>query len=415
MDVRNELTARLDACQKCNVCTAQCPVAKVNPHFPGPKGLGPDMERFRRGQFIPGETTLDDCSNCKTCEVTCPSGVKITEMILEARRAARKGPHKTMLSLKLRLRGYVLGRAEYLGKLGVLWPGMANQALKLNLVRWALDKGLAVSQKGPLPAYGRPLEVIEDKGGRAGGAFRKQVIYFPGCYTRYNEGDTGRIMIKVLEHIGYKTIVPNFHCCGLPLEANGQFDKARKNGLYNLELMRPYLEAGVPVITSCTSCGLTLKEDYPKLPAPGAQMIGAQTYDLFEFLWQLHEKRELPLDFQEVKACFGYHLPCHLKAQGIGTPALRILRLIPGVKIRNLDAGCCGLSGSYGFKAEKYDKAMKIGNPLFEAVNVGVERGDFQEMLTECGVCKVQIQHGTSIPTKHPLRILAKAYKIILE
>ncbi|MDA8442760.1 MAG: anaerobic glycerol-3-phosphate dehydrogenase subunit C [Peptococcaceae bacterium] len=413
MNSRDELAARLDACQKCNVCTAQCPVAKVNPHFIGPKGLGPDMERFRLGQSIVGETTLDDCSNCKTCEVTCPSGVKITEMIIGARKAARIAGRNNVAGVKLRLRGYVLGRAEYLGKLGVIWPNMANQVLRNNLVRVALAKTLSISKDGPLPAYGKQLEVHVRKNTLHQGSADREVVYFPGCYTRYNEADTGRILIKVLEHVGYKTIVPNFHCCGLPLEANGQFAKAHRNGLYNMELMRPYLEAGLPIITSCTSCGLTLKEDYPKLQAPAAQLLGAQSYDLFEFLWQLHEKGQLPLDFQEVRASYGYHPPCHLKAQGIGTPSLRILSLIPGVKMRNLDAGCCGLSGSYGFKAEKYGKAMKIGNALFEAVNLGVERNDFQGMTTECGVCKVQIQHGTGIPTEHPVRILAKAYGII--
>lgn len=413
MDSRDELAAQLDACQKCNVCTAQCPVAKVNPHFMGPKGLGPDMERFRRGQISLGETALEDCSNCKTCEVTCPSGVKITEMILGARRAASKAPHKNRLGYKLRLRGYVLGRAEYLGKLGVIWPTMTNQVLKIKLVRLALDKALLISKSGPLPPYGKPLAVQGNKGGTIGANASKQVVYFPGCYTQYNEADTGQLVIKVLEHAGYKTIVPDFHCCGLPLEANGQFEKAHKNGLYNLELMRPYLEAGMPIITSCTSCGLTLKQDYPKLLTTSAQLIGTQSYDLFEFLWQLYEKGELPLEFQEVKASYGYHPPCHLKAQGIGTPALRILGLIPGLKIRNLDAGCCGLSGSYGFKAEKYDKAMKIGSSLFEAINVGAERGHIQGMTTECGVCKVQIQHGTGIATEHPVRILAKAYHLI--
>ncbi|SPF54778.1 anaerobic glycerol-3-phosphate dehydrogenase, subunit C [Candidatus Desulfosporosinus infrequens] len=415
MDSRDELAARLDACQKCNVCTAQCPVAKVNPHFIGPKGLGPDRERFRMGQIIQGETALDDCSNCKTCEMTCPSGVKITRMILEARRAASKASHQNTLSLKLRLRGYVLGRAEYLGKLGVICPTMMNHVLKIKFMRLVLDKALAINESASLPLYGKSLEVQVDKGSRIGTSACKQVVYFPGCFTRYNEADTGRIMIKVLEHIGYKTIVPNFHCCGLPLEANGQFEKAHKNGLYNLELMRPYLEAGTPIITSCTSCGLMLKEDYPRLQTTSALLVGAQSYDLFEFLWQLYERGELPLDFQEVKASYGYHPPCHLKAQGIGIPALRILRLIPGVKIRNLDAGCCGLAGSYGFKAEKYDKAMKIGRTLFEAITVGAGRGDYQGMTTECGACKVQIQHGTGLSTEHPVRILAKAYRLMMD
>ena len=63
----------------------------------------------------------------------------------------------------------------------------------------------------------------------------------------------------------------------------------------------------------------------------GAERIGQQVYDLFEFLWELHERKELREDFREVPVSLGYHAPCHLKAQGVGTPSVRILRLIPGV------------------------------------------------------------------------------------
>ena len=58
-----------------------------------------------------------------------------------------------------------------------------------------------------------------------------------------------------------------------------------------------------------------------------------------------------------------YHAPCHLRAQGMGLPGLELLRRIPGVSVSNANAGCCGISGSYGFKKEKYEIAViGVGN-----------------------------------------------------
>lgn len=411
MKYRDDVITSLDTCIKCSACTAQCPVSKVNPNFGGPKWLGPDAERLRLESSAILKLALDDCSNCKTCESTCPSGVKITDMILKARRKRSLDQNTPTLALKMRLRGYVLGRAEYLGRLGVIWPGLTNKVLGLKIMRYGLDKALGISKFGPLPPYSQALGIRADqaKDGQNRKLERK-VMYFPGCYTNYNEPNTGRMVIKILEHVGYKVVVPDFHCCGLPLEANGQFAKAQVNATHNLELMENYLQVNVPIITSCTSCGLTLKEEYPKVSVPGAERIGQQTFDLFEFLWSLHEKNELPLNFIKQEISLGYHLPCHLRAQGIGIPSLRVLSLIPGINVHNLDVGCCGLSGSYGFKKEKYEISMQIGRGLFEATKIGVNHGDFQEMITECGVCKVQIEHGAGVPTKHPVWILAQAY-----
>ena len=79
---------KLDACIKCNACTAECPVAGVNPLFPGPKAAGPDAERLRLEGIFFEAKALALCSNCKTCEITCPSSVNITDLIMQARRKA---------------------------------------------------------------------------------------------------------------------------------------------------------------------------------------------------------------------------------------------------------------------------------------------------------------------------------------
>lgn len=420
MGLEQDKAVNLDACIKCSACTSQCPVAAVYPFFPGPKSVGPDAERLRLEGFETDVRFLSYCSNCKTCEVTCPSGVKITDMIMRAREKAQATGHGQGKSLRYRVRDLILGRAEYLGKLGTFLPALTNLVLGVSFVRSLMEGMLGIGKQAPLPAYRTKLKSPSNRSLKTGGSGRhgtprKQVVYFPGCFIRYNDSLTGRAVIKVLEHNGYDVIVPDFHCCGVPLQANGHFREERDNIRKNLGLMNSYLQEHIPVVASCTSCGLALKEEYPKSGYPGAERIGHQTYDLFEFLWKLHEDGELAEDFREVPLFLGYHAPCHLKAQGIGTPAVRLLRLVPGVRVSDLDAGCCGLSGSFGFKEERYDLAMQIGNSLFSRVRQGVTGGEFEVMTTECGGCQVQIQHGSGVKTEHPIWTIVEAYGLDLK
>lgn len=400
----------LDACIKCSACTALCPVAAVNPSFPGPKSAGPDAERFRLEGIATDTGYLKDCSNCKTCEITCPSGVRITDMIMRAREMAVQEGVRGSDKRRSRLRDRVLGRAEYLGRLGTIFPNLTNRVLKLSCLRGGLERALAISRSAPLPAYTARL-----KGTKISySANSKQVVYFPGCFVTYNDSLTGRAVVKVLEHQGYKVIIPALGCCGVPLQANGRFKEARENAGKNLTLLNPFLQSEIPVLASCTSCSLALKEEYPKIPVPGGELIGRQAFDVFEFLWLLHEQGELKQDFREVSLSLVYHTPCHLKSQGIGTPSLRLLSLIPGVRVADLDSGCCGLAGSYGYKEEKYRLAMEIGKPLFEGVQARAAKGEFQSIITECGGCQVQIRHGAGIETKHPIWVFFRAYGLSL-
>ncbi len=395
----------LDACIKCSVCTAMCPVTAANPLYSGPKSIGPDAERFRLEGIEIGTSLLSYCSECRTCELTCPSGVQITKMIARARRKALQNKKGNIKTMPLDVRDYILGRTEYLGELASLMPKLTNILIGASLARKAMESILGISSKAPLPGYGSKLQNIN----RKINSKKKQVVYFPGCFTKYNDSPTGKAIIKVLEYNGYEVIVPSFNCCATPLEANGRFKEAEDTKRKNLALMQPYAQQGIPLITGCTTCGLALKE-YPSFEEEGFQKTPLKVYDLFEFLWMLYQKNELRTDFKEINTSLGYHASCHLKAQGIGVPAIRILRLIPGVKVVELDQGCCGLSGSYGFKKEKYNIAMQIGQALFNRASEGIRTGDFENIACECGVCRVQINHGAKVETNHPVWILMQAY-----
>ena len=101
-----------------------------------------------------------------------------------------------------------------------------------------------------------------------------------------------------------------------------------------------------------------------------------------------------------------YHAPCHLKSHGMGYPATRLLRLIPGVHLEEVDEGCCGISGTFGVKVEKYDLSMKIGSRLFEAVKAAGS----DSVLADCETCRMQVEHGAGARSSHPVEILARAY-----
>lgn len=150
-----------------------------------------------------------------------------------------------------------------------------------------------------------------------------------------------------------------------------------------------------------------LKQEYQELfHSEQATNNAKKMYDAVEYLELLHDEGKLNTNFAPVNEKFIYHAPCHLRAQGFGMPTLEILSLVPGLKIENADAGCCGISGSYGFKADKHDISMKVGAKLFDRV----KQSGANNAVTECGTCRLQIKHGSGVEALHPLTILSRAY-----
>ena len=150
-----------------------------------------------------------------------------------------------------------------------------------------------------------------------------------------------------------------------------------------------------------------LKQEYQELfHFENLPEYAAHMYDSMEYLVKLNDEGKFNTDFKEDNLHYIYHTPCHLNVQAIGLPTLELLPLVKGLKIEEADAGCCGLSGSYGFKEDKHDIAMKIGSRLFNRIK------DSQADLgvSECGMCRLQMETGSGVKAVHPLTILRKAY-----
>ena len=389
----------VEACTKCTACNTVCPVARSTEIFRGPKFLGPESERYRDQHEATVTAGLDLCSGCKLCEVTCPSQVSIQEYI---RRAQNKGAREKGRTL----RDWLLGHTRLLSRFGSLTAPVANFGNSNPLFRLVMERAVGIHHKRPLPRYQwLTFERWFKRHPRPKQA-RRTVAYFYGCWVDFNERKLGEQVVAVLERNGIQVIVPHQQCCGIPAVVNANMDLARQYGVENIRRLSA-LPADVDIIASSTSCGLMLKHDYAHLlEIPGAEKVGSRVYDICEYLWMLHEAGELSLDFQPVQTRVLYHAPCHLKSHGIGYPAMRLLRLIPGVQIEEVDEGCCGISGTYGVKVEKYDLSMKIGTRLFEAVKAAGS----DSVLADCETCRMQVEHGAGARSAHPIDILARAY-----
>jgi glycerol-3-phosphate dehydrogenase subunit C len=394
-----EEAAPVEACTKCTACNTVCPVARSTEIFRGPKFLGPESERYRSQPETAVTAGLDLCSGCKLCEVTCPSQVTIQEYIRRAQNKGAKEKGRT-------LRDWVLGHTRLLSRFGSMTAPLANFGNRNPLVRWLMERVIGIHHKRPLPRYQWLTFERWFKRRPHPAQARRTVAYFYGCWVNYNERRLGEQVVAILERNGIDVIVPKQQCCGIPAVVNANMDLARKYGSENVRRLSG-LPANVDIIASSTSCGLMLKHDYSHLlDIPGAEQVGARVYDICEYLWMLHEAGELNLEFEPVPTRLLYHAPCHLKSHGIGYPAMRLLRLIPGVQLEEVDEGCCGISGTFGVKVEKYDLSMKIGSRLFAAVKAAGS----DAVLADCETCRLQVEHGAGARSAHPIDILARAY-----
>ena len=413
-----------DSCYKCSTCDTNCPVAEVDESFPGPKFQGPEQWRLKQRD---DEHTIDesvmDCSNCMRCDNACPAGVPLSQMHNVAR-----GEYVSEQMSKLSVeywRNRVLANYRTSAWLASKVPRLANVAMNFGPARWLLEKTMGVTAEREFPAFATETfrewwaarggagasreraEAARERRGEAGG--KKKVAYFHGCYSNYNTPEVGKAMVRTYEQFGYEVVVPEQRCSGTPMFANGMLPDARRHAEVNVSSMSDLVEQGYDAIASCTSCSMALRQEYPELfDIEGIDDVASHTFEAVEYL-RIHEDlrgelAEAEID-GELAEEFAYHAPCHARNQGLERQALELFRDLDGVGIEDVGESCSGISGTYGWKAEKYEKSMEIGDEMFEHMeDAGGETG-----MTECPTCAMQMEHGTGYDIRHPLELIEAA------
>jgi glycerol-3-phosphate dehydrogenase subunit C len=392
-------TVNLDCCLKCSYCNTVCPLVKVCPDYPGPKKLGSDIERFRREGMGCSIDWVDYCLGCGQCELICPNQVNVAEYIAAAKAQQKKSGVK-------KIRDYFFARPALLGKMSTMMTPISNCALKAAAQFMPIG---GISGKRKMPAYSSKPLTGSDMNNEQNRQ-KEPILFFPGCFIKYNQPEIGAVTVKVLEKAGYMVKIAETGCCGLP--ASGDKAEAIADARNNILAMKAAVMKGCKIVTACTSCGHTLKSRYVSLVsedeqlAKVAQLIAASTYDLGELLLELQQEGRVKQGQTTISRKLAYHAPCHLKAQGIGKPWVKLLQNTPGLEIVDVDSGCCGMSGTYGFKKEKYDISMKIGQTLFEGINECKP----DQVISECATCRLQIEQGTKYKALHPVEVFAQFF-----
>jgi Fe-S oxidoreductase len=448
--------AMIEMCHGCGTCRDYCPVGSTTlrePHTARAKSvlllevirgdLPPDLLKGK-----PFKEVMDSCFNCRLCLTECPSQVDIPGLAIAARR-------EFVEAHGMPLRNWVLGRADQVASVAGLAPGLANLAVgnpveraareKIGRIAGRLDlprfrRSFATGDAGSKRALSLPLTPEGGPAGRAPGAgvtaahpgratapsthaharlgplpprevpLTKRVAYFAGCFARYHDPEgEAESTVKVLEANGIEVVVPEQRCCGIALITMGAERAVRADAERNLATLLPLVDRGFTVVASAPSCGLALIEDYPRiLGTEEARRLAGHTVDVHQYLWRLYLRGELRTDFRPVPISVVYHNACHSVAQGISEEPIRLLKLIPGVEVRPIEDSCCGIAGTYGMRAENYDRAMAIGDPLFREIG----RTKAQAILTGCGTCNIQIANGVRRPVVHTMSILRRAYGV---
>jgi glycerol-3-phosphate dehydrogenase subunit C len=403
----HSVSTTLDECIKCNICTSYCPVAAATDKFPGPKYVGPQAQRFREnGQVHTPDHWVDYCSACRVCNEVCPTGVKIAEINTRAKAQIVKDKG-------IPLRNWFLGRNEMLGKVGSYVPHLANLGMHNPVSRFLADKIMGIARHAPIPHWSTrgTFEAWFKRTASQRLKSDKKVVYFHGCSTEYYEPWVGQAAVAVLEHNGYEVIVPRQNCCGLPMLNNGEFPAAEKLYRKNLAYLLPFADQGYPIVGTSISCVLVLRQEASEMldiENDETHRLRAVMWDMMEFLRELHDAGELNTDLQELNLLIPYHVSCQTRAHRMGRPALDVMTLIPGLDIREGRAKCCGLAGTYGYKAEKYDIAMKVGQEAFDFV--AAQGPDARLVVSDSEICRWQLEHGTGKPARHAVELLAAAY-----
>lgn len=366
---------------------------------------------------------LDLCLECKACKSECPTNVDMARLKAEFldQYYQKQG---------LPWRNWIFGHVATLSSWGARLPSVANRITRSRLGRWLHEKFLGIDSRRVPPALAEHTftrYLIAEDLCRPQEDSRSGVLFFSDTFTEYFEPRIGLAAVQVLRALGCsiqpgslsglqsalsQTEVAPLRCCGRPLISNGLLAQAVRNARHNVERLYPWVAATGNSIIACEpSCLLTIKDDYPALLRGElrrqAETVAAACQTFEEYVEsQLAATASLPgrLLLRGGPKSISVQGHCHQRAlTGMG-PMLRLLRRIPGAQVIDLDAGCCGMAGSFGYEKEHYEISRAVGEQrLFPSLR---KAGDDTLIVAPGFSCRRQIEHFTGRAALHPAELL---------
>jgi len=339
--------------------------------------------------------TLDLCLECRACKAECPVGVDVARFKSEF-LADYWQRHGTPLHAR------ALGQARRAAEWGSRLAPLSNWLINSGVGRRLNERVLGIDKRRALPEFKRRTLAQLAKG-RLKAAH--DVLLFNDTFTNHYDPEIGLAALDVLSAAGLRPALAPNRCCGRPQISKGLLDDARSMASRNTDLLFADAERGRPLIFCEPSCLSAVREDAPALLRGEARRraeVVARSSVLFEEFLAARTPR---LAFKAGPKTILLHGHCHQKSMSLLGPARTLLSTIPNADVVDLDAGCCGMAGSFGYAREHYDVSRAIGErKLFPAVR---NKPEGAVVVAGGTSCRHQIADFTGETAVHPAQLLA--------
>lgn len=401
---------QIRSCTRCGSCVVECPVfEQLRWESSSPRGHIGILKGLLYGYLPPDHVNteeyrenLDLCMGCKRCELACPVGIKIVDLITWAKYdvGGKRG---------FSLHKHMIANYGFIAKIASRIPKV-NRLLELKPLRLMMEMVTGIDSRRRLPQFSHQsfLKWFKDysNNGRVGSDKRGRIVYFAGCHVIYSEPQIGEALVKIFEALGFEIVIPEQRCCNIAALNKGMLEQAEKYARFNVKHLLPWVRKGYDIITSCPSGIIALKEKYQDFfNFEGIDEIANHTFYVSKYLLKVLGEEHIELKLGHIPEVVAYHKPCHLKVLPESShSSIQLLELIPELRVEDLNAGCCGLGGTYGLSKKKFDLSLRMGSRLFKKI----EGSGADRVSADCGACKIQIEQGANLNgemVEHPIVI----------
>jgi glycerol-3-phosphate dehydrogenase subunit C len=414
-DLEGEMRRMLDICHNCRMCVGYCgtfPDVFAHVERDIEKHDAAGAERLTADDFT---SATDLCWQCKLCYLKCPYTrdeghewmVDIPRLLTreKAQRARRNG---------VTLQDRVLGEPQFLGKMTAgPMARVANFVNANRLVRKTMQVTAGIAAEFPLPPFGEQAFATWLAGHTPidGAGSRGTVAVFATCLADYNFPRIAASAVRVLEKNGWAVVRPVQTCCGMPNLDGGDVDAARTKARANVEALVAEVRQGRRVVSLQPTCGYMVRKEWPDLlGTPEAREVAAAAVDVMELLEQQRRDKTLSRDYAKGGGRIAYHAACHLRAQKIGFPAVRVLSTLPDTEVLVVEQ-CSAVDGTWGMKSQYYEMGRRYAQKLTR----GIEAIAPQTVATDCALAARRILAENGLTPKHPVEVMAEAYGVAPE
>ncbi|HLJ12660.1 MAG TPA: 4Fe-4S dicluster domain-containing protein, partial [Planctomycetaceae bacterium] len=357
---------------------------------------------------------LDLCLECKACQSECPTGVDMARLKAEFL-------HQTHLARGASPRARFLANAEKIAKWGTRLAPISNWLAQSAAARWLAERLLGLDRRRAPPRFAREsfqqwwnarrrLDAADGTAQLQPGAVRAGeqpgAALFIDTFSNFYEPEILAATVSLAKRWGCSlTVLPRV-CCGRPLISKGFLDEARKNAEAVTRALGPAAQAGLSIVFCEPSCFSAVRDDHPHLLRGElqrqARAVAEKCVTFEEWAMQATSSTEVRAGPSNILL----HAHCHQKALVGSAAAAKLFSKIPGCAVTDLDSGCCGMAGSFGYEQEHYEISRAVGERrLLPAVR---DRPEGALVVAPGFSCRHQIAHFTGVSAVHPAVLLAR-------